>query len=127
MVERRGGETSFEDQSGWSLFAGGCQEMFLQSQLILRGMNWVGLLWEIPSPTFSPLSPLLPLKDFDCERHCHTAIAQTDTKTDIEKVRAGPLAVSGGEDIAPPKATVVKLCLPQVMMRFGSVPSQAGF
>lgn len=38
-----------------------------------------------------------------------------------------PLTVSGDVDKAPPKAAMVALPQPQVMLGFGSVPSQAGF
>lgn len=41
---REGGKDP-KDQGGWSLFAGGWQEIFLQSQPTLKGMNWVKLLW----------------------------------------------------------------------------------
>lgn len=37
------------------------------------------------------------------------------------------LTVSGGVDIAAPKAAVVKLYLSQVMTGFASVPSHSGF
>lgn len=90
MVQTREGQTVPEDQSGWSLFAGGWRRYSCNLSPLL-GELIVSDYLRNPTLTMS----VSPLKDFSHERGCCTAAAQTGAKRarwplDTKKVRAGP-------------------------------------